>query len=145
MPTTKNVKRVKKKNPAVATDAANSLKEQESRHPGIGCLYLSDKELNRYGLKAGDGLLDVYPHKYIEKTFIIEEIEFMGKMSAFEPFKTVFQSFEGDKFLFVWDPGQTVQKDCNFFFCYNQQTLQEQQQVVNNKTVSARRAKDYII
>jgi len=79
---------------------------------------------------------------------IVEEISFMGKMSPFEPFKEQCQvcnsnslnhihtnqkpkkpknkkSFEGEEFLFVWDPDEEKQEDCNFYFCLTPEKTEE--------------------
>lgn len=119
----------KKKSGKKSKEVAAPVKqEKEDKHPGYGCLYLGDKELQRYGLKSGDGLLDVIEFKMIEKSFILEEISFMGKMSAFEPFKEKFEKFEGESFLFVWDVDEEKEPECNFYFCCSMETLNSEKE-----------------
>jgi len=92
-------------------------KPKVSKHPGYECLYLGDKELTGYGFKTGDGLLDVAPFKILSKNMIIEEIDFKGAMCAFHPFKSVIAEYPIDDILFVWDPDEIKEAECNFYFC----------------------------
>lgn len=94
-----------------------------SKHPGFECLYLGDKELQTYGFKTGDGLLDVVPFKSLKKEFILEEVSFKGKMSAFHPFQSVVEQYEESDILFVWDPDEAKEAECNFYFCVEAEAL----------------------
>ena len=107
-------------------------KEEEvvsDKHPGYGCMYLGDKDLQRIGLKSGDGLLDVLPYKMVNRQEILEQISFMGKMSVFEPHKQKFEGYDAEEVLFVWDPDEEKQPECNFYFCHSTDALNETMQV----------------
>eukprot|EP01084_Bolivina_argentea_P316034 547726_1 len=38
-------------------------------------------------------------------------------MSAFQPFLSVIETYENEDILFIWDPDEEKQSDCNFYFC----------------------------
>merc|ERR1712228_814588 len=99
-------------------------KEKVDKHPGYSCLYLGDKELQGYGFKTGDGLLDVTAFKTLKKNDIIEEIKFKGKMCAFHPFTDIIEKYENEDILFVWDPDEEKEAECNFYFCTNIETFE---------------------
>jgi len=99
-----------------------------SSHPGFECLYLGDKELQTYGFKTGDGLLDVIPFKTLKKEDILEDISFKGKMCAFHAFTAVIEAYAESDILFVWDPDEAKEADCNFYFCANEEALSAEQQ-----------------
>merc|ERR1712048_758406 len=99
-----------------------------SKHPGFECLYLGDKELQGYGFKTGDGLLDVAPFKLLQKTMIMEEINFKGAMCAFHPFKNVIAEYPLEDILFVWDADEAMEADCNFYFCSSRETYEAEKE-----------------
>merc|ERR1719204_629379 len=100
----------------------------DHKHPGFECLYLGDKELQTYGFKTGDGLLDVVPFKTLKKEDILEDISFKGKMCAFHAFTAVIEAYAESDILFVWDPDEAKEADCNFYFCANEEALSAEQQ-----------------
>eukprot|EP00484_Ammonia_sp_Unknown_P022624 CAMPEP_0197023826 /NCGR_PEP_ID=MMETSP1384-20130603/4466_1 /TAXON_ID=29189 /ORGANISM="Ammonia sp." /LENGTH=1061 /DNA_ID=CAMNT_0042452103 /DNA_START=67 /DNA_END=3252 /DNA_ORIENTATION=+ len=98
------------------------------QHPGYGCLYLGDKELQTYGFKTGGGLLDVAAFKTLKKADILEEISFKGKMCAFAAFKEAIEQYQNEDVLFIWDPDEAKQAECNFYFCTNAETFESEKQ-----------------
>ena len=87
---------------------------------------MGDKELQGYGFKTGDGLLDVASFKTLKKSVIIEEIDFKGAMCAFHPFKAVITDYPNEDILFVWDPDERKEADCNFYFCSTPEVYEEE-------------------
>lgn len=120
----KKNKQVKNKNKQLKKDTDTKKEDNTDKHPGYSCLYLGDKELKGYGFKTGDGLLDVAPFKTLKKLDIIEEIKFKGKMCAFQPFHSLIEKYENDDILFIWDPDEQKEKECNFYFCHTIQTFE---------------------
>jgi len=100
----------------------------DHKHPGYSCLYLGDKELQTYGFKTGDGLLDVAPFQSLTKAAMLEEISFKGKMCAFHAFQSFIEGYPEEDVLFVWDMDEEKEKDCNFYFCHTLETRNVEQE-----------------
>eukprot|EP00485_Elphidium_margaritaceum_P006079 CAMPEP_0202699586 /NCGR_PEP_ID=MMETSP1385-20130828/12809_1 /ASSEMBLY_ACC=CAM_ASM_000861 /TAXON_ID=933848 /ORGANISM="Elphidium margaritaceum" /LENGTH=1114 /DNA_ID=CAMNT_0049356565 /DNA_START=30 /DNA_END=3374 /DNA_ORIENTATION=+ len=124
----KTSKSKSKKEDKAKKDAGKEKEVKIDKHPGYACLYLGDKELNGYGFKTGDGLLDVAAFKTLKKNDILEEIQFKGKMCAFAPFRECIENYDKEELLFVWDADEQKEAECNFYFCTTTQTLEAEKQ-----------------
>lgn len=70
---------------------------------GVVPLFLRGVTAEKFGMKTGEGVMDLVDSILIPKEDIAKEIEVLGVMSDFEPAKKHVAAFKGDNFLIVVD------------------------------------------
>lgn len=74
---------------------------------GVVPIFLRGATCEKYGLKIGDGVMDLVEYKMLTKTELMKEIVGLGVMSDFEPAKKAIESSLTDDILLVVDKEQS--------------------------------------
>lgn len=75
----------------------------EKAPPGVLPIFLRGSTCEKYGLKTGDGVMDLVDYTYLSTEEVMKEIQTLGVMSDFEPAKKQLDSCVLDKILIVID------------------------------------------
>mmetsp|Transcript_31475 Transcript_31475/g.45303 ORF Transcript_31475/g.45303 Transcript_31475/m.45303 type:complete len:879 (+) Transcript_31475:10-2646(+) len=90
----------------------------EAPPKGIHPIFLRGVTCDKFGLKTGEGVLELVDYIDLKKEDVMKEIQVMGVMSDFEPAKKIIDSITGDKILIITDKGQKYGE--TFLICYTE-------------------------
>lgn len=102
---------------------------------GVFPIFLRGVTCENYGLKTGEGVMDLVSYKMLPKSDILNEVAKLGVMSDFEPAKKMMDSYTGSEILLVVDKAQTYGEV--FLLCLTEEakenymsTLREQEEAI---------------
>jgi len=101
------------------------MSEFQPTPAGIEPFSISLGNMGKLGLKSGDDITDVYEFKVYEKSFVVEDCNKNGFMSAFHALRKKIEAFPGDKILIVADLECSYKEMCNFYWCATEATTKE--------------------
>merc|ERR1712048_352230 len=102
----------------------------------IQTIYLPGSELEKLGLKTGDGLDDIALYKEIPKQFLCDDIAEKAALSTYFNVRKLIEKYEGENILFIWDE-ESVVSDDNFYFCINEEYKRDRLTYFMSSGVSA--------
>jgi len=103
----------------------------------VQCLYFSNAELDKFGLKTGDDIDDICLFKELPKEDLLADIEAQGKISLFFDFRGIISKYDEDYILFIWDPDGKMDADSNFYFCTTSSRRDEQMKFFESQGIGA--------
>ena len=102
---------------------------------GVMPLFLRGVTAEKFGMKTGEGVMDLVDSITIPKEEIVKEIQAFGKMSDFEPAKKQVEAFTGEQFLIVVDKEQKYGEV--FLLCVTEAAMEVFLSVVREKEEAA--------
>jgi hypothetical protein len=78
----------------------------EKAPAGVLPIFLRGSTCEKYGLKTGDGVMDLVDYAYLRTEDLTKEIQTLGVMSDFEPAKKQLDSCTLEKILIIIDKSQ---------------------------------------
>lgn len=116
---------------AAATAAPASPRGPKPPPEGIVPIFLRGVTCEKFGLKTGEGVMDLVNFKYIVRDEILKEVQLMGVMSDFEPAKKHLEAFKGPEILIVVDKDGTYGE--TFLLCVTEEAQEQFFKIANDK------------
>eukprot|EP01083_Nonionella_stella_P271094 918334_1 len=94
--------------------------------PGITPIFVTEKGLNRHGMKTGPNIDDCVPYKLLPKEIVDKELQDLGFMSDFYVIRDKIKKYDGEEMLMIFDEDSVYEQ--NFFWCSSPATFEEYKQ-----------------
>jgi hypothetical protein len=94
-------------------------------------IFLRGVTCEKFGLKTGEGVMDLVNSKFLSREDIMKEIQLMGVMSDFEPAKKQLEAFKGAEILIVVDKESTYGE--TFLLCVTDEAQEQFFKIANEK------------